>query len=65
MSSDIAVPGRYNDALDNDSKADVAVWRGSNRSGGIWYIRRSSDGSMRAQAFGLNGDIPVPANWRR
>ncbi len=49
LSADIAVPGRYNDSGDTDSKADIAVYRGSNRLGGIWYIRRSSDGSMRAQ----------------
>jgi hypothetical protein len=61
-SSDIAVPGRYNDSVDNDAKTDIAVWRPSI---GVWYIRRSNDGSMRAQQFGMQGDIPVPSNWRR
>jgi len=59
LSSDLPVQNDY----DGDGKVDIAVWRPSN---GNWYIRKSgSGGSLRQEAWGTSGDIPVPAFWRR
>lgn len=61
---DTAVPNDY----DGDGKVDVAVWRGSSSNPnevGSWYIRNSSTGQMRVESWGLAGDIPVPAFYRR
>jgi hypothetical protein len=63
-SQDTAVPNDY----DTDGKVDVAVWRGSSSNPnevGSWYIRNSSTGQMRVESWGLAGDIPVPAFYRR
>jgi glucose/arabinose dehydrogenase len=42
--------------FDGDLRTDVSVYRPST---GTWYILNSSDQSMRAQRFGLDGDVPV------
>ncbi len=47
---------------DGDGKADVAVWRDTT---GSWYILLSTDGSFRAQNFGIAGDVPIPAAYVR
>lgn len=59
QAGDVAVPNDY----DGDGRVDVAVWRNSN---GTWYIRRSAaGGALRQTAWGMAGDIPVPAFYRR
>jgi hypothetical protein len=54
---DIPVQNDY----DGDGKCDIAIWRSSN---GYWWIAQSSAG-VRVQQWGMSGDIPVPANYRR
>jgi hypothetical protein len=59
QSSDLAVRNDY----DGDGKCDIATWRDSN---GNWYIRQSASGnSLRQVQWGISGDIPVPAYYRR
>ena len=58
LSTDKAVHNDY----DGDGKVDVAVWR---ESSGTWYIRNSSTGQLRQAQWGMSGDIPVPAFYRR
>jgi hypothetical protein len=29
----------------------------------MWYIKRSSDGGITAQGFGITGDVPVAGNY--
>lgn len=57
--ADIAVQNDY----DGDGKVDIAVWE--NSSDGIWWIRQSADASLRKEYWGMTGDIPVPAFYRR
>ncbi|MBC7901319.1 MAG: DUF4394 domain-containing protein [Saprospiraceae bacterium] len=52
---DLTTQGDY----DGDGKTDVSVW---NQSGGIFRWRRSTNGVLVSEAFGLNGDMPV-ANY--
>jgi FG-GAP-like repeat len=60
--SDTEVPNDY----DGDGKVDIAVWRNTN---GNWSIRQSSKvgqaGELRQVQWGMTGDIPVPAFYRR
>jgi hypothetical protein len=53
---------RVQNDYDGDGKVDIASWRPSS---GMWYIRQSHDLSLRAEKWGKNGDIPVPAFYRR
>lgn len=41
---------------DGDGKADVAVFRQ-----GIWYILNSSNGTVRIDSWGINGDLAIPS----
>jgi hypothetical protein len=63
--TDIAVQNDY----DGDGKVDIAVWRPTNSPSGTvgnWFIRQSASGnSLRQVQFGMAGDIPVPAFYRR
>lgn len=66
LATDKAVPNDY----DADGKVDIAVWRNSESSAGAndagnWFIRQSATGTTRQQQWGLSGDIPVPAFYRR
>ena len=62
QSGDIAVHNDY----DGDGIVDISVWRDSN---GTWYIRQSSkigqQDELRQVQWGMTGDIPVPAYYRR
>ena len=54
---------------DGDNKVDIAAWRPTNSPGqtdvGNWYINQSASGTPRQVQFGIAGDIPVPALYRR
>lgn len=52
---DIDVPGDY----DGDGKQDLAIWRPST---GVYWIRQSSNGQIRAESWGSGFDYPVQ-NW--
>ncbi len=65
QSGDIAVQNDY----DGDGKCDIAVWRPINSPSGTlgnWFIRQSAYGnSLRQVQWGIAGDLPVPAFYRR
>jgi hypothetical protein len=66
IAGDLPVQNDY----DGDGKVDLAVWRPANSPGntdvGNWYIRQSgSSNSLRQVQWGVAGDIPVPALYRR
>jgi hypothetical protein len=46
--------------FDGDGKSDLSVFRSSTA---VWYVQNSSDGSLRAQQFGLTQDVPVPRDY--
>lgn len=52
---------------DGDGKTDFAVFDNSISPPGlaVWTIKRSSNGTTRTESFGLSGDFPVPAFYRR
>ena len=56
--TDKAVQNDY----DGDGKVDMAIWRPST---GMWHIRQSASGQPRDVQWGMNGDEPVPAFYRR
>jgi hypothetical protein len=56
---------------DGDGKCDIAVWRGTASTSpggdvGKWFIRNSTNPSnIRVEWWGVAGDKPVPAFWKR
>lgn len=55
---------RVQNDYDGDGKVDLAVWRPAFKSA-TWLIRQSHDLSTRSVNWGVSGDIPVPAVYRR
>jgi len=42
--------------FDGDGKSDAAIFRN-----GIWYVLNSGNQSVRAESWGIAGDIPIPS----
>jgi uncharacterized delta-60 repeat protein len=57
QAGDLPRPGDFDD---EDGKSDLAVFRPSS---GMWYWRRSSDHSLHERHFGVEGDIPLIADF--
>lgn len=55
---DIAIHNDY----DGDGRVDIAAWSPHD---GKWHILQSSTGTERVEQWGMNGDIPLPALYRR
>lgn len=52
--------------FDKDGKSDFIIYRRSLPSAGIigtWYVKRSSDGVILSQQWGLPEDFPVPGDY--
>ena len=58
---DTPVPGNY----DGDDKTDIAVWRPNGNQQAVWYILNSSNNQVQGLYWGTEGDIPIPAAYRR
>jgi len=56
---DLAVSGDY----DGDGKTDQAVFRRGTDLAGYWFIKRSSDGQVMRQQWGLGTDVPVAGDY--
>ncbi|CAN5463183.1 hypothetical protein BH10ACI1_BH10ACI1_02090 [soil metagenome] len=64
--NDIPVQNDY----DGDGKVDMALWRAVETYSGAgdvgrWYIYQSSNSQIRQETWGISGDTPVPAYYRR
>lgn len=46
--------------FDNDGKTDIAVWRADT---GVWYVLKSSDGTLFSPQWGASGDVVVPGDY--
>ncbi len=46
--------------FDGDGHTDLSVFR---PSGGNWFIQSSSNGGVRAEAFGASADMPAPGDY--
>jgi hypothetical protein len=46
--------------FDGDLRTDVSVYRPSE---GVWYLQHSSNGTYRAQQFGVGEDVPVSEDY--
>lgn len=46
--------------FDGDFNTDISVFRPNT---GVWYGLNSSDGTVKIQSLGLNGDVPAPEDY--